>query len=298
MTDRIDRARLDEALDRVIAGFSGKIGLYARHLGTGEEISRDADTLYPTASVIKIAVLAEILRQVTEEGLDLDRRIELREGDIVGGSGVLKEFSPGLQPTIRDVATMMITVSDNTATNMLIDLAGGVAAINRLVHDRLDLPGVVLHNRIDFDRIGGDVRRLAEATPRAMASLVAAVLDPRTFGEPAATEALRIMRRQLYLDQVPRYLEVTPYWKELGLGEALWVACKTGFFPGTWADAGMIRLPGDERVVYCSVTHESADTSMSSEPEGAVANGRIGRLLVEYWWPTGGSPAPLRRLPG
>ncbi|MFM9107023.1 MAG: serine hydrolase [Chloroflexota bacterium] len=294
MPDRLSREACEEALDGIVAAFSGAVGLYARDPDTGEEVARDADSLYPTASVIKLAVLAETLRIAAEEGLDLDRRVEVRGEDIVGGSGVLCEFVPGLMPTIRDLATLMVVVSDNTATNLLIDLAGGVEAVNRTVRERLGLGGVILHNRIDFAAIGGEVRRLAEATPRDMALLVERLADPATLGADAAAEAMRIMRRQHHLDQVPRYVEVMPFAKDLGQEERLWAAAKTGFFPGTWVDAGMLGFPGGRRVVYCAMTHASADRAMSSEPEGAVTNGKIGRALVAYWWPEGAGAAPLR----
>jgi beta-lactamase class A len=294
MSNRKSRQAMETALDAIIAGFSGSVGFYARDVTTSEEIARDADTLYPTASVIKLAVLAEILRMASEEGLDLDSRHAMTEADIVGGSGVLKQCMAGLQPTVRDLATLMVVVSDNTATNMLIDLAGGVRAVNRTVHERLGLSGVILHNRIEFATIGDDVRRLAEATPRAMAELVARLGDAATFGPEAAAEAMRIMRRQHHLDQVPRYIEVTPYAKDLGQDETVWFAAKTGFFPGTWVDAGMFRLPGERQFVYSAMTHDSADRAMSNEPEGAVTNGKIGRLLVDYWWPDASGPAPLR----
>ena len=294
MAESTTRAALECSLDRIIDRFSGRIGFYARNLTTGEEIARDADTPYPTASVIKLAVLAEILRLSAAHELALDRRILMTAEDIVAGSGVLKEMMPGLEPTVRDLASLMIVVSDNTATNMLIDLAGGVDAVNHLTRDVLGLAGVTLYNRIDFDRIEGEARKLAEGTPRDLAGLVAALVDPATFGAEAADEAVRILRRQQFLDQVPRYLEVTSYSKELGLDESLWVASKTGFMPGTWVDAGMIRLPDDQRIVYCAATNGSTDESMSSEAEGAVANGLLGRLLVEYWWSSNTGVPPLR----
>ena len=142
-------------------------------MATGETVEWNAEAMFPTASVIKLAVLAEVYRQAATEGLDLQQRMELREDEIVGGSGILKVLGPGLNPTVHDVATLMIVLSDNTATNMLIDLVGGVEAVNRTIHDDLGLPSIVLHNRIDFERIGNDVRRLAESSARDLAELVA-----------------------------------------------------------------------------------------------------------------------------
>ncbi len=284
------RAELDRALDRVGSRFSGEIGFAAKNLKTGEVVEMNAESIFPTASVIKLAILVEVFRRAAEQGLDLHDRIALRECDIVRGSGILKELGPGLAPTVYDLATLMVVLSDNTATNMLIDLVGGVDAVNRTVQDRLGLRTIVLHNRIDFDRIGNDVRRLAESSARDMAKLVEMLVN-REVVDPASSEAMiDIMRRQQYLDQVPRYFNVNPYAKELRLEQAIWVGCKTGFFPGTRIDAGTIRLPDDVFVTYCAMTDNSTDTSIAAESEGVVVNGLLGRLILEYWWPGGSMP--------
>jgi beta-lactamase class A len=279
------REDLERAIDRIVASFSGEIGLAAKNLATGETIERNADVMMPTASVIKLAVLVEVFRQATEEGLDLDRRLEMRDEDIVRGSGILKELGPGLAPTARDLATLMVVLSDNTATNMLIDLVGGVDAVNRSMHDRLGLNGIVLHNRVDFARIGDDVSRFGESTPRAMMQLVEMLVSGEVIDESSSKAMLDIMQRQQYLDQAPRYIAFNPYAKELQLEQSIQVGCKTGFFPGTRADAGFVRLPGDRTIVYCLLTDKAKDTSMVSESEGVITNGLLGRTLLEYWLP-------------
>jgi beta-lactamase class A len=230
-------------------------------------------------------VLVEVFRQATEEGLDLERRLTLNEAEIVRGSGILKELGPGLALTVNDLAMLMVVLSDNTATNMLIDLVGGVEAVNRTINDRLGLRTIVLHNRIDFDRIGGEVRRFAESSPRALMTLVARLARDEIVNVEASRAMREILQRQQYLDQVPRYINFNPYAKELRGEQLVWVGCKTGFFPGTRADAGFIQLPGGVTVAYCAMTTNCADTTFASENEGAVVNGLLGRATIEYWWP-------------
>jgi beta-lactamase class A len=279
------REDFERAIDRIIDSFSGEVGFAAKNLATGETVERNADVVMPTASVIKLAVLAEVFRQAAAEGLDLGQRLELREADIVRGSGILKELGPGLAPTVRDLAMLMVVLSDNTATNMLIDLVGGVAPVNRMMRDRLGLPAIQLHNRVDFARIGNDVSRLGESTPREMMRLVEMLVQGEVVDASSSRAMLDIMQRQQYLDQAPRYIAFSPYARELSIDQSIWIGCKTGFFPGTRADAGFMRLPGDVTVVYCTMTDKAADTSIAAESEGAITNGLLGRALLEYWWP-------------
>lgn len=283
------RADLDRAVERIRAGFSGEIGFVARNIATGEAVEINPDAVFPTASAVKLAVLVEVFRRAAGDGLDLDQRLPLRPEDVVGGSGILKELTPGLAPTVRDLATLMVVLSDNTATNLLIDLVGGVAAVNRTSRG-LGLPTLVLHNRIDFGRIGGEVRRFAESSPRDLARLVELVAAGTVVDAASSAAMLAILGRQLYLDQVPRYLNVNPYAADLRIEPPIWVGCKTGFFPGTRVDTGLIRLPDNVAIAYCAMTVDGRDHSFAPENEGAVTNGLLGRLVVEYWWPGGAMP--------
>jgi beta-lactamase class A len=278
------RDRLDQRIGGVTSRFSGKLGFAAKNLATGEEVVVDADTMYPTASVIKVVILAEVFAQAEEGRLRLDERIEVRPPDVVLGSGVLRDLMPGLQPTVHDLAMLMVIVSDNTATNMLIDRVGGVDVVNQRIHEAYGVRSVVLRNRIDFEKIGDDVRRLAEATPRGLMQVMELMETGRLVSAQACAGMHQIMSRQLYLDQVPRYFSYNPFIKELQQPDDFTVACKTGFFPGTRVDTGVIRTPA-AKIVYAAMAHGSQDTGMSVENEAAIANGVLGRLVLEYWWP-------------
>jgi beta-lactamase family protein len=93
------------------------------------------------------------------------------------------------------------------------------------------------------------------------------------------------MRQQHYLNQVPRYLDYNPYGPELHVPQQIWIANKTGGLPGMRSDAGVIGLPGEVRIAYCTMTEHSTDTGFAAENEAEIMNGILGRLLVAYWWP-------------
>lgn len=296
MTQNTDiQQDIEQKIQRVAEQFSGEVALAAKNLATGEEILFQADRVYGTASVIKLPILIEVFRQAYEGDIDLQERLEMQASDMVGGSGVLKELTPDLQPTIYDLATLMVIISDNTATNMLIDRIGGVNVVNRTMQDRYGLRSVAVHNRVDFDRIGPDIRQFGEASAADLMQLMEMLIRREIVDAQASEAILDILGRQQYLDQVPRYFDYNPYARELNVEQRFRVVAKTGFFPGTRVDAGGIFLPGDVAIAYCAMTQYGTDTSMAIENEGAVVNGLLGRLILEYWWPE--NQAPLLQTP-
>jgi beta-lactamase class A len=285
MANRLSRDDVDRGIAAIQDRFSGVLGLAAKNLATGEEILVDPDRSFPTASAFKVPVMTEVFRQAEEGRFKFDDRRPVRAEDIVKGSGVLRALQPGIAPTIHDLATLMIIVSDNTATNMLIDLVGGVEPINQTMRDRLGLSAIVVHNRIEFDLIEKDNRSLAEATPRDLMHLCELLAREELISVAASRAMLAIMRQQHYLNQFPRYLNYNPYGPELNVPQKLWIANKTGGLPGMRSDTGVIGLPTDVLIAFGVMTEHSSDTGFTFENEAEIANGAIGRLLIEYWWP-------------
>ena len=112
------------SIEKAIAEVPGTVGVCARHLNTGAQVRHNADMTFFTASTLKVPLLLELYRQVDEGKIDLSRRMGLTATMRVTGSGVLKELGAGLQPTIHDLAMLMIVISDNTATDILYETVG------------------------------------------------------------------------------------------------------------------------------------------------------------------------------
>jgi beta-lactamase class A len=288
------RCKGSDPIARIARRFRGDLQVAAVELRSGEQLMHRAEEVAATASTIKIPILVEVYRQARAGALSLDERLELSDEMQVGGSGVLKELAGGLKPTIADLATLMGVISDNTATNMLIDRVGGVDAINATMHG-LGMETIVLRNRVDFEAIGGDIRLLGEASALDLARLVEFLLRGDVVDAASSAAMVAIMRRQQYLDQVPRYLDVNPYALELGIAPPLEVASKTGFYTGTRVDMGALFLARGVTVAYCVSSTGSGDSSFAPENEGSVVNGLVGRELVRHWWPQGAGQPPLLR---
>jgi beta-lactamase class A len=116
--------QLKSQIQNIRQSFPGDMAIYMNNLKTGEEIAIDADSVYETFSVIKIPIMAEVLRQAEAGKFSLDDRITLKASDERLPSGLLYTLQPGLNPTIRDLITLMIIISDNVATDLLADKVG------------------------------------------------------------------------------------------------------------------------------------------------------------------------------
>jgi beta-lactamase class A len=276
----IGKAELDQRIDQLSDGFSGRLSLYLRDLASGETVMRDPDAVVPTASCIKFFILLELMRRVGAGELALDRRIPVRADQQAGGSGILKDLSAGIELPLRDVAVLMIALSDNTATNMLVDLLGR-EAINATIRS-LGLAHTVLHNKVDFEAIGDDVRRFAVGTVREFGQALEQVAQGRFVDRATSGAVIDILERQQYLDLLPRYLPYNPYARELKAAQSLRVANKTGFYMGVRCDAALLFLPR-RTVVAVAFTRDSRDLTFNPENENAVFLGRIGEAVYEYF---------------
>src|ERR1051325_4649116 len=126
-------ARLQANIEQIAASVDTHWGIYVKCLDTGEEIAINADEQMDTMSVIKIPLLVEAFRQIDDGKFKLDDRYTLKNADKRPGTGVIRSFDEGATLSIRDVLTLMIIVSDNTATDVMFSKVGGPPAVNTLV---------------------------------------------------------------------------------------------------------------------------------------------------------------------
>jgi beta-lactamase class A len=281
------RDQVDQLLQMLSARAGGTLGVAARNLETGEEVTWQAERAMPTASTFKFPVLVEVFAQASAGKLDLDERVSLVTEDQVGGSGLLRDMLPGLQPTVRDLAMLMIVVSDNSATNMLLDRIGGPAVVTAAMQ-ALDLPSIVVNRRLVFS--AAPRGPVAVAAPQDLMRLAAMMMEGQLVSTDASREIREIMVRQRYHDEFPRYLALQPYAPDNEQPQALRVLNKTGANGGLRADVGVLQI-GDERsIAYSVVCDTGPDETYRPEHPAAVINGLVGRILTEYWWPGAWQP--------
>ena len=276
------RVQVERALDAILTQSGGELALAAMNLTTGEELARNDQRSVPTASVFKLPLLVEVFRQAEAGALDLDERVTLRAEDVVRGSGILRDFGPGLQPTLRDLA-MMVIVSDNSASNLLLDRVGGPQRVNATMRE-LGFPSIAVHRRIAFGEITTN-GSLAEAAPRDLMRLVVTLAREELVSPAASRAMLAILGRQRYLEQAPRFVAYRPYAGDFARMQPIKIFNKTGMINGLRADTGLITIDPDVRIAYSVVNDTGSDDTYRNEHPGDIVNALIGRVLVEYWWP-------------
>jgi beta-lactamase class A len=237
VTSRETRAvgGLEEELAQLLAPATGVVAVAARHVESGREWRRRERVVLPAASLIKLPILAAFWDAVGAGLLDPAGRITVEPETTTAGSGVLRALAPGLQPTWADLATLMVTVSDNVATNLVLDRLG-LEAIQAWI-DAVGLKGTRLRRRM-MDLAAMAAGRENETTAADMLELLARV-QAGACVSPAASARMRgILAAQQLQAKLGRRLP-----RNLGL------ANKTGELGEISHDAGIVTGPGGTLLV-------------------------------------------------
>src|SRR5436190_4224535 len=183
--------KLEVAIKDVDRNLDGVLAVAILDLSTGQKYLFHADEVLPTASSIKIAILAELYRQAQQGKLKLTDLYILQSSDLVGGSGIASVLTPGVtRLTLRDVAALMISVSDNSATNIIIDRIG-MENVNELL-DSLNLRHIRLRRKM-MDVKAASEGRENIASPREMMVLLEALYRGKVLNKPLTEDFFSLL---------------------------------------------------------------------------------------------------------
>jgi beta-lactamase class A len=286
----LSAATLQLRVEEAVKSLRGTMGVAARNLATGETVFVNADTSFPTASVIKVGVMVEVFHQIAEGRVRRDDTISLDETTKVDGSGVLQRLHGGLVLTVGDLLDLMITVSDNTATNLLIGLVGTANVDTRLAsygltHTKLFRP-TFRDGKADVFPEEEKEFGLGVATPREMARLMELIAEGKVVDRAASDAMIAIMREQAFRTMIPRSL---PEMDDVA------IANKPGWDTEKHADAAGVKraVRGDVAIVttprgrYVIAIHarQVADTRWGPDNDAVVLMGRISRMIYDAFAP-------------
>ncbi len=288
-------AALPAEFQKIAAAHQGGLAVYAVNLKTGQTAAFDADQPVKTASVIKLAILYDALRQIRAGRASFDENLVLEKNNQVSGSGVLAEFSTPHTLTLADTLTLMVIVSDNTATNLAIDRLG-LDHINQTIQS-LGLKNTWLYKKIglpatapmpaDQPEFG-----LGKTTAREMATIMRQIvecrLDPATKPSPAdgplCGRALTMLRNQQDRDSLPRYVEV---FDTSEAGSA--IGNKTGALDAVRNDVALFATKNGP-ILISAFTWENKDERWTGDNEAEQTLGKIGAAVLKAWSPLGLDP--------
>ena len=262
----------------------GKVSLYARDLRTGRTASINPDTAVNTASVIKIAVMLEAMYQVKEGRISFDDMLSLRKEDQVSGSGVLFLFRAPADINFETAIVLMITQSDNTATNLVLAHVGRERVNARL--RTLGFPVTTSIRPIGHPGEGDQSPELkpfgiGRTTAKEMAGILEAI-DRCDLGDrKLCARMIDIMQHQFWRNCIPHFLEDADTTEV-----ASHVANKTGSLNRVRNDVGIVYTK-DGPIVISAFTYDNADTSWTPENEAEILIARMAKTIVSGWSPHG-----------
>lgn len=214
-------AGLDEQIKAEVASFKGKVFIFAKNLDTGETYALDADERVRTASTIKIAVMIEAFARVAEGKAKWTDELVLTKDSKVYGSGILTEFADGLHLTLRDGVNLMMLISDNTATNLVLDVLTTDAVNARM--ESLGIKQIRILRRVGS---GGESREgknpdnkrfgLGVATPREMVVVMEKLERGEVISPAASKEMIELMKREQAHYAIGRTLSGVPMASKYG----------------------------------------------------------------------------------
>ena len=269
---------LEANIQRITRSVNAQWGIYVKCIETGEEISINADRQMETMSVIKIPLLVEAFRQIEAGKFQLTDRVILTDAMKRPGTGIIRSLDPGASLTIKDLLTLMIIVSDNTATDLIFDKVGGIQAVNRLM-DTYGLRSIratgptsrwfsalrATPTAEEFHREGKTPFGLA--SPRDIGKLLEMMETGKAVSKPASDQMMQMLRGQVYSSRLPKY--VTGFR----------VPHKTGdFLPYVGNDVGVFE--SEKRHIVVSV-FTANHYGIGPYLEDAIA--RIGELIANHF---------------
>ncbi|MEG0259996.1 MAG: serine hydrolase [Lysinibacillus sp.] len=291
---------LQQLIESYVKDIEADFGIYIKDLQTNEEVNIHGEKLFQTASVMKLPVLATLYEKVNQGEINLHERIQLTEQDYVPGSGLFQEMAFGLNPTIKDLATMMIIVSDNLATDKLLQIIGGVHPVQETM-GKLGLQNIYINHSIweliilsvgisnqpySAELFAETNRRLKEqqidwasvvfehnkksndSSAKDMSRLLELFAKGEFVSKKCSSDIVDILFRQHYQQRIGGLLpRNTP------------VANKTGTLFSIFNDAGIVYLPENKGQYVISVFSKGH----SLDYEGNKPIAEISKIAYEYF---------------
>src|SRR5262245_29305663 len=278
---------LASRINHLIAGYKGKVAVACLHLETREKFELHADDVMPTASLIKLAVMAEAYAQAKEGRVRLDEMLTLPKEEMVQGSGILTEhFTAGARFTLRDAVRLMIVYSDNTATNMVLDKIG-IKAVNErmaglgLKETRINAK-VFKGSTTSVDPARTKQYGLGSTTAKEMLKLVELLHKGELVSADASKNMLDHMKKCDDKDKFSRFLP-----------KGATVAHKTGSVNNARTDAGLIFFK-EGPIALVVLTSQNQDKSWTPDNAGNKLCADIARAVVEHYQATAKKDTPKK----
>ncbi|WP_374163791.1 serine hydrolase [Arcticibacter sp. MXS-1] len=263
--------RLHELLEKTLRGFNGVAGVYVQHLKKNNGAAINADTLFPTASMIKVSILCGVMDKIEKGELQYNQKLVYRDSLLYPGVDLLGSFKDRDTIDLSKVAMLMITMSDNTASLWLQKLVGG-AYINRWLEGN-GFTATRVNSRVEGREAMRKIYGWGVSSPFEMCRLFTLIRDGKAVSEAASERMYRSLVRIYWddgaLSQIPPYIQA---------------ASKQGFVDDSRSETVLVNAPHGD-YVFSVMTKNNKDTSWRKDNEASELIRRISALLWHYYEP-------------
>ena len=270
-----NRFTLEKRIQAELMSYDGKMGIYLNDFH-GNVITMGQDEKYETASTIKTFILACLFDEVEKGNKSLEDLVEYKAEHVVDGSGVLVSLEPGAVLRVKDAAVFMIIVSDNIATNMMIDYLG-LDTINRCI-EKLGCKDTILYNPIHFDRY----RQLGTSTPNDYGSVFTRLVKGELISEKADRAMLEILKKQHYNSMITK--DFPPVYMDSDNTDEILisVASKSGSMDACRNDGGIVFTPYGPYVIVM-FHKEFSDAMYYPAHPATIFGARVSKLVLDQF---------------
>jgi beta-lactamase class A len=269
IAQKTDRA-LEKEIRGLLNGYGGDIGVYVHDLRKNRIVAIDADTVFPTASMVKIPILTGIMQKIETGQLSYHQPLVYKDSLLYAGVDILGSFKNNEKIELGKVMMLMLTMSDNTASLWLQSLAGTGTRINGIM-DSIGLKDTRVNSRTPGRENNRQQYGWGQTTPREMAGLMERIVNKQLISPAASEKMLRLLGRN--------------YWDEVSVSQIptdVFVASKNGAVDASRSE--LVFVNGKKcRYLFCVCTKNNKDTSWESSNEAWVLTRKISKLLWEHY---------------
>jgi len=263
--------RLQATLQEAINGYRGDIGIYVKNLRTGKTIAINADTVFPTASIVKVPILVGIMDKIEKGELKYDSSLTYKDSLLYPGSDILGSFKNDEKILLKKVIMLMLTTSDNTASLWLQSLAGGGIRINEIMEE-LGLKNTRVNSRTPGREEYRARYQWGQTTPKEMGMLFEKIYRSEVFSTAACERMMRCLGRNFW-DEAEAISQIPPTTK---------VFSKNGSVNASRSEVMIVNAPKNP-YVFCIFTKNNKDQRWTNDNEAWVMARKLSKLLWEYF---------------
>ena len=266
-TDKKLEAKLKEA----ISSYNGGIGIYVKNLRTGKKVSINADTIFPTASIVKVPILLGIMDKIQKGELKYDSTLTYKDSLLYEGEDILGSFKSNEKILLKKVMMLMLTTSDNTASLWLQSLAGKGTRINEIL-DSLGLKSTRVNSRTPGREDNRTQYGWGQTTPFEMGTIFEKIYRNEIFSATACERMMRCLGRN-YWDEDEAISQIPP---------TVEVFSKNGCVNASRSEVLLVNAPHNP-YIFCIFTKNNKDVSWTHENEAWVMARKLSEMLWEYF---------------